>query len=179
MSCAGSQSGQKAGYSPSTEPGVANGDSGWVYPPLQVETVVPLKPRVPGFYVAPIPVAGAPDTLKRLVPATVETLVVQVENDSIEGPPAPPPPFLGKMKAMSGFRVQLVASPDPVVARQVEGRAKELYGDIVYLVFDAPQYKVRAGNFTNKNDANKFKVRSQNDGFKGSWIVPSQVLVPE
>ena len=57
------------------------------------------------------------------------------------------------------------------------GRYNDLLKELE--AFDAPQYKVRVGNFPSKDQGVKFRAQTQSDGFKDAWVVPSPVIVPD
>ncbi|MBD3167427.1 hypothetical protein GF324_12570 [bacterium] len=77
---------------------------------------------------------------------------------------------------VQGFRVQLVNAGSETRANQVKASAEALF-DSVYVVFQRPNYKVRAGNFTNRTDADIKAREAREQGFKDAWVVPSRVWV--
>jgi len=78
----------------------------------------------------------------------------------------------------SGFRVQ-------VLLTQVIDQASELRdtldallpNDWVYVVYDAPYYKVRIGDFRDRSGATQMVKRLSSFGFKDAWIVPDNILM--
>jgi hypothetical protein len=78
---------------------------------------------------------------------------------------------------VSGFRVQIFATPNIDEARakmeEAEGQAP---GEWFYLEYDAPSYKIRAGNFLTRFDADRFTRQMIDKGFLDSWSVPTRVL---
>jgi len=162
-----------------TAAALAAGDS-LQYPPVQKETLPPYHPASPGFFRPQPQRTDKPDTLKLLQLKPSDSVrVVAVANDSITPPQLPPPPPMESDRTVQGFRIQLIATTSQQEAQQIEARARELYGAAVYLIFDAPQYKVRVGNFTSRDQANQFRKQVQTDGFKDAWFVPSSVFVPD
>ena len=59
-----------------------------------------------------------------------------------------------KMGAAKGFRVQLYNGPDREKANNLKKEfSKRFPGIPVYMVFTAPSFRLKAGDFTNRNDA--------------------------
>jgi hypothetical protein len=80
------------------------------------------------------------------------------------------------MELVSGFRVQLVAtsSIDEANAKKVE--AEGIFpGEWIYVEYDPPSYKVRAGNFQNRVEADRFAKLASGKGFQEAWAVPERV----
>lgn len=77
-----------------------------------------------------------------------------------------------------GFRVQLVAtsSIDEVNARKTQ--AEEAFpGEWYYIEFDPPTYKLRAGNFQTRFEADRFARMLAARGFGDAWTVPERVFL--
>jgi hypothetical protein len=75
-----------------------------------------------------------------------------------------------------GFRVQIFASTSIDEATKQKEAAEGLFPDEwLYIVYDPPTYKVRAGNFITRFDADRFLKQSSQDGFRDAWIVPDRV----
>jgi SPOR domain len=77
---------------------------------------------------------------------------------------------------VAGFRVQLLAttSIDEANARKVE--AEGIFpGEWIYVEYDPPAYKVRAGNFQSRVDADRFTKLAASRGFQDAWPVPERV----
>ena len=47
--------------------------------------------------------------------------------------------------------------------------------DSLYVVFEAPVYKIHYGNFSKKYEAEKIKMQLKQKGFKNIWIVRSRI----
>ncbi|MFH0882578.1 MAG: SPOR domain-containing protein [bacterium] len=82
----------------------------------------------------------------------------------------------GKLKRLRGFRVQLANVTDEGSAKRIEKRAYSLFKN-VYVIFQSPTYKVRAGDFTRRSDADVAASEARRMGFRGAWVVPDQVNV--
>jgi hypothetical protein len=78
---------------------------------------------------------------------------------------------------VSGYRVQIFVSTNIDAAKQKKGEAEALFPhEWFYLEYDAPTYKVRAGNFLQRYEAERFARLAGEQGFKDSWPVPERVL---
>ncbi len=121
-----------------------------------------------------------PNTLNDddIVIAKIEPKVVEAENNNSENQLADGEI---KFKEASGFRVQLVATKNIESATLTEQEAKDLFDTMkhkVYLIFDAPLYKVRVGDVINRNDADEIRDTAKDYGYREAFIVPSKVNVP-
>jgi len=75
-----------------------------------------------------------------------------------------------------GYRVQIFASSSYDQAMQTKSAAEaEFTDEWFYIVYDAPTYKVRAGNFIERYEAEKFARQLAEKGYKDSWVVPERV----
>jgi hypothetical protein len=76
-----------------------------------------------------------------------------------------------------GFRVQLYSTPSIDEAKARKEEAEALFPDEwFYMEYDAPTYKIRAGNFRTRFDADRFARLLVEKGFADSWSVPSKVF---
>ena len=77
----------------------------------------------------------------------------------------------------AGFRVQVLTTQDIDQAMQLRDTLWiTLPDEWVYVVHDAPYYKVRVGNFTDRPSANKTVKAFIEKGYSTAWVVPDQVL---
>ncbi|MCB0281471.1 MAG: SPOR domain-containing protein [Calditrichae bacterium] len=82
----------------------------------------------------------------------------------------------------NGFRVQILATKNIETATLTEQEAKDLFATMehkVYLIFDAPLYKIRVGDVTDRNDAEEIRDTAKDYGYREAFIVPSKVNIPE
>lgn len=77
-------------------------------------------------------------------------------------------------KMVQGFRIQLVNVMDEELANRVREEALALF-DSVYISFRRPNYKVRAGDFLNRSNADTAADSARAHGFRDAWVVPSKV----
>lgn len=76
-----------------------------------------------------------------------------------------------------GFRVQIFASTSIDAAKQKKEEAETLFpNEWFYIQYDPPTYKIRAGNFQQRYEAERFARQANEHGFKESWAVPERVL---
>ena len=77
---------------------------------------------------------------------------------------------------VSGFRVQILSSSSIDQANAAKLDAEALFPEQwFYLVYDAPTYKIRAGDFVQRFDADKFAKQLAEHGYRDAWIVPERV----
>ena len=51
------------------------------------------------------------------------------------------------------------------------------YNEVVYLIFESPQYKVRIGDFTDREEAIRFCNLLRKESYPDAWVVKSNVNV--
>ncbi len=90
------------------------------------------------------------------------------------------PDSLKSYKEVDGFRIQVFAGRDIQAATMAETKAKEDFekkGLKVYLIFEAPFYKVRVGDFTDRNEAENARDLAKRLGYKSAFVARSKVKV--
>lgn len=103
-----------------------------------------------------------------------------VKNLSQTTPHKAIPDSLQRYKEVDGFRVQVFAGRDIQAATMAETQARadfEKQGLKVYLIFEAPFYKVRVGDFTDRNDAENARDLARRLGYKSAFVARSKVKV--
>jgi hypothetical protein len=78
---------------------------------------------------------------------------------------------------VQGFRMQIFssASIDEASAAKTAGQEKFAH-DSIYVLYDAPVYKVRVGDFVNRYEANQRLTEFIEKGYRDAWIVPDRIL---
>ena len=79
---------------------------------------------------------------------------------------------------VDGFRIQIFASKDIERATLEKKQAEFQFLEdsvAVYIEFDSPMYKVRVGDFRNREDAEKLKRIARRKGYREAWIVKTKV----
>lgn len=126
--------------------------------PKQIEDLPGLKPRLPILYEPPARFSASPVDLNRLLSV------------------APTTQF--RMPVMEGYRVQVFSGTERRIAQALEARLREKYSLPVYMLFEAPQYKVRVGDYPTRAEADHWCQQLRDDGFPDAWVVKSPVNPP-
>lgn len=80
-------------------------------------------------------------------------------------------------ETMQGFRVQVFSTTNIDVARARKAEFEAAFPDEwFYLEYEAPTYKLRAGNFKNRFEADRFARTLTDQGFPEAWAVPEKVF---
>jgi hypothetical protein len=78
---------------------------------------------------------------------------------------------------VQGFRIQIFSSSNVDETALMKNLALEKFvGDSIYIVYDAPVYKVRVGDFVNRYDANQRLQEFVEKGYRDAWIVPDRII---
>lgn len=101
--------------------------------------------------------------------------VVETEQEDITEPIPSDDLAFNQKEMIQGFRIQLLATTDENQARDAKKRAIFKFQTGVYLVFEAPHYKLRIGDCATKQEAEELKKEAYRNGFRDAWIVPSKV----
>jgi len=139
-------------------PPIPAADTTWAYSPMQVETL-------------PSACADAPMLRDaKSLHFTPYAFAQPVSSISEENAPAE-----SRADVRGGYRVQLFAGKEYNAALKVKTEAEARLNVPIYVIFVAPQYKVRAGDFVQRTDAENLCSIAQAQGFKDAWVVWSQV----
>ena len=76
---------------------------------------------------------------------------------------------------IEGFRVQVLATSSRENADRLRYELAIEYGKDIYIVFEAPNYKVRIGNFIDRRLAEKLRLELINKGYPSSWIIRTRI----
>jgi hypothetical protein len=80
-------------------------------------------------------------------------------------------------EVVQGFRIQVFSSSGVDEATLMKDiLTKKFIGDSVYVVYDAPVYKVRVGDFLNRYEANQRLPEFMEKGYRDAWIVPDRIV---
>ena len=86
--------------------------------------------------------------------------------------------FNEQNRLVDGFRVQLFATKDIESATVAKKEAEFVFTDDsvkLYIEFDSPYYKLRIGDFQNRDNAEAFREIAREKGYSSSWIVKTKV----
>ena len=75
-----------------------------------------------------------------------------------------------------GFRIQVFETSSSERANSMFKKYKRKMDDSLYVIFDAPLYKIQYGNFSKKYEAENVKKKLSQKGFKNIWIVRSRIV---
>ena len=126
--------------------------------PRQIEELPALQADSPVFWVRPRPL--------------VSTAVV--------GPPTPNTVVnTGVSRTTEGYRIQVYSGRESATARRIFAQIGSITGLEAYLNYEAPQYKVRVGDFVSRDDANLILQNIRRQGFPEAWVVRSMVTVTQ
>jgi hypothetical protein len=88
-----------------------------------------------------------------------------------------PSPVETPNEYVSGFRVQIFSSTDIDEANGMKVAAEQRFpGEVFYVAYEPPTYKVRVGDFLQRYDADRLARTLREAGYSDSWIVPDRVL---
>ena len=76
---------------------------------------------------------------------------------------------------VEGFRIQLFATRDRFNAEKFQIDFGKIYDKKIYVIFEAPNYKVRIGNFIDRNRAEKVRSEFSKKGYPSAWIIRTKI----
>ena len=76
---------------------------------------------------------------------------------------------------IEGYRVQILATKQLVNAEKLQKDLSSILNQKIYIVFEAPNYKVRVGNFIDRNKAENFRKNIVKKGYSSSWIIRTRI----
>lgn len=77
------------------------------------------------------------------------------------------------------YRVQIFSSKKFGESRHAKIVAEEIFDRPVFLDYEVPYYKIRVGNFSNREKAEEYQQRVKSSGYKNAWVVVVTVNVKE
>lgn len=135
-------------------------DTTFQYPPLQDESFSGLDPEAVGLWEDTGRLEIEEYTLSetfRAVPDSADTNFVLIES--------------------TGYRVQIFTGKIQRHAQNLKEVLEQRFEEAVYLIYEAPQYKVRMGNFVSREEAQSYCNRIRRNGYPGAWVVRSRIEV--
>ena len=76
---------------------------------------------------------------------------------------------------IEGFRVQVFATQDRNRADQLQEELMIKFNEKIYIIFEAPNYKLRVGDFLDRDDAELMRMKLVSSDFPSSWIVRTKI----
>ncbi|MEK9137098.1 MAG: SPOR domain-containing protein [Bacteroidota bacterium] len=81
------------------------------------------------------------------------------------------------LELTQGCRVQIFATSSFDEANKLKASAEGQFPEEwFYVVYDAPTYKLRAGNFQERYEADRFAKQLAEKGYRDAWVVPERVF---
>ena len=80
-----------------------------------------------------------------------------------------------QVSTREGFRLQIFESSSADEANRVLKKFNKSFSDSLYMIFEAPLYKIRYGNYITKQQAEDVKKDLRNKGYKNIWVVKSRI----
>ncbi len=77
------------------------------------------------------------------------------------------------------FRVQVFTSKLYQEARATARVAEEIFDQPVYVDYQVPNFKVRVGDFANRDNAESYAQRAKAAGYTSAWVVMVNIQVKE
>jgi hypothetical protein len=145
--CTGSRSGKRTAESPT--PPTQNAAN------MPNEDFDPLTLKEPELQIPAKPRITQNDATPVITSANVDTSLVQVV----------------------GYQVQILQTEDADLARAAVRDAAAVLSTAVAFVFDSPYFKVRAGNFVNRYDAEQLQELALSKSYASAWVVRTMVKV--
>jgi len=103
---------------------------------------------------------------------------IQVEEKKQRSPlEIPKDSLIIEEEIVQGFRIQIFSSSgvdEVTLMKDIANR--KFFNDSVYVVYDAPVYKVRVGDFVNRYEANQRLPEFVEKGYRDAWIVPDRII---
>jgi hypothetical protein len=78
-------------------------------------------------------------------------------------------------QTVPGYQVQLLQTEDAKLAREIVKEATFALNTEVEITYEAPYYKVRAGRFTNRYNAEQLQNLASEKGYANCWVVRTLV----
>ncbi len=152
-------------------------------PPTRVETTRVLKEEkrdTTGFQ-GPIVVfegdTGAEkDTIKVVLPDEVATLP-ETTTTPEKTAPVVTPETAGIPEKIMGYRVQIFATLKKEKAQYIADQARRILSKSVYVEYVPPFYKVRVGDFRNREDAEEYRDYLRANGYPDAFVVETEIKV--
>ena len=76
---------------------------------------------------------------------------------------------------IEGYRVQVLATRERFKAEKLQSDLEELFEYKIYVIFEAPNYKVRIGDFIDRQKAEKFRKKLSGNGYPSAWIIRTKI----
>lgn len=135
----------------------------------------------------PAPARPVPASAGRVIeplglPADFELITAKVPQSGAIGerPNVSDTSVSGKAgRSMLVFRVQIYTTQGFGDARKSMQVAQEIFDQPVHIDYEVPNFKVRVGDFSVRDDAESYRRVAQSLGYTGAWVVPVTVGISQ
>lgn len=80
-----------------------------------------------------------------------------------------------EIQVINGFRVQVLATRFAEKADSLMFALSDQIDEQTYVTFEAPNYKVRVGDCTDRKEAEELQKKMQKLGFPAAWIIRERI----
>lgn len=77
------------------------------------------------------------------------------------------------------FRIQLFSSKVYGEAKKFLKVAEEIFDRPIYMDYEVPYFKIRVGDFPNRDKAEEYQMRCKSSGYLNAWVVAVNINVKE
>jgi hypothetical protein len=84
----------------------------------------------------------------------------------------------GNDPQMNGYRIQVFAGTDRASAQKIKNEMSARYNAPTYMIYDAPYFKVRVGDFRNRIEAQPL-FHELKLSYTGTLLVPGPINLPD
>ena len=85
--------------------------------------------------------------------------------------------FAKEKRQTSGYRIQLATNNSRQALMDMKAKFLQQFPDVnAYLEYQAPQFKLRVGDFRNRSEADEF-VNEVRIAFSSAFVVPDKIIV--
>ena len=76
---------------------------------------------------------------------------------------------------IEGFRVQVFATQDRAKADKLQKELASKFKENIYIIFEAPNYKLRMGDFLDRDKAEILRMELAASNYPSSWILRTKI----
>jgi len=129
-----------------------------------------------------LPDGVAPSQKPAIPPLPTEENLVWSPSPPLDGHPvdlsrtlAPATALIEPGKEMEGYRIQVYSGREGATARRIHTQLQSA-GYEAFLYYEAPQYRVRIGNYIEREEAVQACAIIKKQGYAEAWVVKSLVI---
>jgi hypothetical protein len=117
------------------------------------------------------------EVVPKLYPSESEILIESIgENAAITEPYDPEWNYLTPLERIDtlnsqAYRVQILTTKVYGEANAARRVAEEIFDRSVYMDYEVPYFKLRVGNFSDRDEAESYQTRAKAAGYANAWVV--------